>query len=103
MGHPPFAVTVDLVVLTLTGDELCALLVRRGVEPYFGEWALPGGFVREDEDLADAARRELAEETGLAPGTVHIEQLAGYGAPGREKPGILDAQGRIRGSRSGAP
>lgn len=84
MGHPPFAVTVDLVVLTLTGDELCALVVRRGVEPYRGEWALPGGFVREDEDLSDAARRELAEETGLAPGTVHIEQLAGYGAPDRD-------------------
>jgi 8-oxo-dGTP diphosphatase len=84
MGHPPFAVTVDLVVLTLTGDELCALVVRRGVEPYRGEWALPGGFVRQDEDLSDAARRELAEETGLAPGTVHIEQLAGYGAPDRD-------------------
>jgi 8-oxo-dGTP diphosphatase len=84
MGHPPFAVTVDLVVLTLTGDELCALVVRRGVEPYWGEWALPGGFVRADEDLSDAARRELAEETGLAPGTVHIEQLAGYGAPDRD-------------------
>jgi 8-oxo-dGTP diphosphatase len=84
MGHPPFAVTVDLVVLTLTGDELCALVVRRGIEPYRGEWALPGGFVRADEDLPDAARRELAEETGLAPGTVHIEQLAGYGAPDRD-------------------
>jgi 8-oxo-dGTP diphosphatase len=84
MGHPPFAVTVDLVVLTLTGDELCALVVRRGVTPHLGEWALPGGFVRADEDLEDAARRELAEETGLAPGTVHIEQLAGYGAPDRD-------------------
>lgn len=84
MGHPPFAVTVDLVVLTLTGDELCALVVRRGISPYEGEWALPGGFVRADEDLPDAARRELAEETGLAPGTVHIEQLAGYGAPDRD-------------------
>src|SRR3954467_9786851 len=84
MGHPPFAVTVDLVVLTLTGDELCALVVRRGIEPYRGGWALPGGFVRADEALPDAARRELAEETGLAPGTVHIEQLAGYGAPDRD-------------------
>ncbi|UOZ04211.1 MULTISPECIES: NUDIX domain-containing protein [unclassified Amycolatopsis] len=84
MGHPPFAVTADLVVLTLTGDELCALLVRRGVAPFLGGWALPGGFVRADEDLEEAARRELAEETGLAPGTVHIEQLAGYGAPDRD-------------------
>ncbi|WP_410620842.1 NUDIX hydrolase [Amycolatopsis sp. cmx-8-4] len=84
MGHPPFAVTADLVVLTLTGDELCALVVRRGVEPFLGGWALPGGFVRADEDLEEAARRELAEETGLAPGTVHIEQLAGYGAPDRD-------------------
>jgi 8-oxo-dGTP diphosphatase len=84
MGHPPFAVTADLVVLTLTGDELCALVVRRGVAPFLGGWALPGGFVRADEDLDDAARRELAEETGLAPGTVHIEQLAGYGAPDRD-------------------
>ncbi|WP_326953398.1 NUDIX hydrolase [Amycolatopsis sp. NBC_01286] len=84
MGHPPFAVTADLVVLTLTGDELCALLVRRGVAPFLGGWALPGGFVRADEDLEEAACRELAEETGLAPGTVHIEQLAGYGAPDRD-------------------
>ena len=82
--HPPFAVTVDLVVLTLTGDTLCALLIRRGIEPYLGGWALPGGFVLPDEDLETAARRELAEETGLPPGSVHIEQLAGYGDPGRD-------------------
>jgi 8-oxo-dGTP diphosphatase len=81
---PPSAVTVDLVVLTITGEQLCVLLVRRGIEPFRDAWALPGGFVRADEDLDTAARRELAEETGLAPGTVHIEQLAGYGDPGRD-------------------
>ncbi|QRP50885.1 NUDIX domain-containing protein [Amycolatopsis sp. FDAARGOS 1241] len=81
---PPSAVTVDLVVLTITGEQLCVLLVRRGVEPFRGSWALPGGFVLADEDLDTAARRELAEETGLAAGTVHIEQLAGYGDPGRD-------------------
>ncbi|WIX76342.1 NUDIX domain-containing protein [Amycolatopsis carbonis] len=81
---PPSAVTVDLVVLTITGEQLCVLLVRRGIEPFRGAWALPGGFVLADEDLDTAARRELAEETGLAPGTVHIEQLAGYGDPGRD-------------------
>ncbi|MEV0070345.1 MULTISPECIES: NUDIX domain-containing protein [unclassified Amycolatopsis] len=81
---PPSAVTVDLVVLTITGEQLCVLLVRRGIEPFRDAWALPGGFVLADEDLDTAARRELAEETGLAAGTVHIEQLAGYGDPGRD-------------------
>ena len=78
------AVTVDLVVFTIRADVLCALAIRRGVAPYRGRWALPGGFVREDEDLDDAARRELAEETGLDELPVHLEQLATYGAPRRD-------------------
>ena len=79
-----FAVTVDLVVFTIRDDELCVLAIRRGAPPYRGRWALPGGFVHEDEDLADAARRELVEETGLADLPVHLEQLQTYGAPGRD-------------------
>jgi len=83
-GFPPVAVTVDLVVLTIRDDRLQALLVRRGEEPFAGALALPGGFVRPDEDLSQAAARELAEETRLSVGAAHLEQLASYGDPGRD-------------------
>ena len=81
--HPPFAVTVDIALLTIRGGELCALVVRRGEAPYRGRWALPGGFVLPDEDIEAAAFRELREETGLAGG-FHLEQLRTYGAPKRD-------------------
>lgn len=81
---PPFAVTVDLVVLTIRDDRLCVLLVRRGEDPYRDRWSLPGGFVSPDEDLPTAAARELREETGLTPDVVHLEQLSTYGAPDRD-------------------
>ncbi|GAA3924606.1 NUDIX hydrolase [Streptomyces gulbargensis] len=94
-AFPPFAVTVDLVVLTVRRHALCTLVVRRGEPPFQGSWALPGGFVRADEDLGVAAARELLEETGLTaydpaaaepvPGNgAHLEQLATYGAPDRD-------------------
>ncbi|MGY1770213.1 NUDIX hydrolase [Blastococcus sp. SYSU D00813] len=83
-AFPAVAVTVDLVVLTVRADRLHVLVVRRGEEPFAGREALPGGFVRPDEDLLAAASRELAEETGLRPGAAHLEQLASYGAPHRD-------------------
>jgi 8-oxo-dGTP diphosphatase len=86
--YPPFYVTVDIVVLSVVERRLCALVVRRGSAPFEGAWALPGGFVDPDEDLEQAARRELDEETAV-PGVERLEQLGAYGDPDR------DPRGRI--------
>ncbi|MFP1629614.1 NUDIX hydrolase [Streptomyces sp. 5K101] len=86
-AFPPFAVTVDLAVFTVREGELHVLLVERGQEPYRGAWALPGGFLLPDESAETAARRELAEETGLSPHTaagLHLEQLRTYSEPDRD-------------------
>ena len=81
--YPPFAVTVDIVVLTLVERVLHILLIRRGTPPYEGRWALPGGFVHVDESLDAAAARELQEETGVEA-AAHLEQFGSYGDPDRD-------------------
>ena len=83
-AYPPVAVTVDLVVLTIRDDQLVVLAVRRGEQPFKDRLALPGGFIRPKEGLSQAAARELEEETSLPAASVHLEQLASYGAPGRD-------------------
>ncbi|GAB2666070.1 NUDIX domain-containing protein [Kribbella swartbergensis] len=87
MDFVPLGVAADLVILTVRDGALQVLLIRRGIAPYRGRWALPGGFVRPDEDLEQTARRELAEETGLSSDRIHLEQVATYGAPDRDPRG----------------
>lgn len=89
--YPRPSVAVDLVILTIVDAELRVLLVKRKEHPFKGQWALPGGFVRveegaieQGEDLDEAARRELEEETGLDPARVYLEQLYTFGKAGRD-------------------
>jgi 8-oxo-dGTP diphosphatase len=80
---PFFAVTVDVVILTMADGVLHVLLVRRGEEPFKSMWATPGGFKRPDETLDEAARRELSEETGVDVASL-LTQFGAYGDPGRD-------------------
>jgi 8-oxo-dGTP diphosphatase len=81
---PRIGVTVDLVVLTVRRGQLTTLVWRRDSDPYPGMVALPGGFIRLDEDLPAAAARVLAERAGLPGYLVHLEQLRSYGYPDRD-------------------
>ena len=87
--RPKLTLAVDLAILTVRENRLQVLVIERGIEPYRGQSALPGGFVLDGEDLPDAARRELAEETGLdlEDMNLHLEQIAAYGDPDRDPRG----------------
>jgi 8-oxo-dGTP diphosphatase len=80
--YPRAALTVDCVVFGFDEGELKVLLIERGLEPFKGRWALPGGFVRVEETLDEAARRELEEEAGLK--NVFLEQLYTFGTVDRD-------------------
>ncbi len=79
------AVTVDMVVLAPAGDGHEVLLIKRGDDPFKGQWALPGGFMEIDEELEDAAARELEEETGLKG--IALKEIGAFGKVGRDPRG----------------
>lgn len=83
-AFPPVAITVDVVIFTIHEEALSVLLIKRGAEPFLNAWALPGGFVKPEEDLDAAAARELAEETGITEQSAYLEQLGSYGSPNRD-------------------
>ena len=80
--YPRAALTVDCVVFGMDDEHLKVMLIQRALPPFEGEWALPGGFVRVEETVDEAARRELEEETGL--GHLFLEQLYTFGAVNRD-------------------
>jgi 8-oxo-dGTP diphosphatase len=86
-GASAVAVAVDLVIFTVRDGGLQVLLIERGKQPFLGQPALPGGYVRESETLDEAARRELIEETGINGLDLHLEQLRTYGDPERDPRG----------------
>ena len=83
--YPRPAVTTDCVIFGYDGKELKVLLIERGIEPFKGSWAFPGGFLNMDEDALAGARRELKEETGLE--NAFIEQFHTFSEPGRDPRG----------------
>jgi 8-oxo-dGTP diphosphatase len=85
MEYQKPSVTVDIVIFTIKDNDLKILLVKRKIEPFKNKWAIPGGFVKIDESLEDAAKRELQEETGVED--VYLEQLYTFGAPKRDPRG----------------
>jgi 8-oxo-dGTP diphosphatase len=86
-GHETLEMAVDLVILTVRERVFQVLLIERGNPPFAGQLALPGGFLRPGEPIADADNRELLEETGLDGHTLPLQQVRLYDAPDRDPRG----------------
>ena len=80
--YPHPAVTTDCVIFGFNGERLQVLLIERGIEPFKGRWAFPGGFLKMDETAEEGAKRELKEETGLE--NAYIQQLHTFSATNRD-------------------
>jgi 8-oxo-dGTP diphosphatase len=78
-------VATDIIIFTIKDRDLKVLLIKRKSDPFKNQWAIPGGFVKLDESLEDAAKRELEEETGVKE--VYLEQLYTFGDPKRDPRG----------------
>ncbi|HVT05543.1 MAG TPA: NUDIX hydrolase [Thermoanaerobaculia bacterium] len=101
-NYPRPAVTADIALFRGSGDDLEILLIQRKKDPYEGLWALPGGFVNDNEKLEDGAARELQEETSLR--ARKLEQFGAFGDPGRDPRGHTVSIGfmsEVRGKGNG--
>jgi 8-oxo-dGTP diphosphatase len=87
MTYRRVAVTVDVLLFSEVDRRLQLLVVKRKNDPFKGRWALPGGFIEPEENLEQAARRELREETGINVPRGRLSQLAAYGDPHRDPRG----------------
>ena len=105
MRKQNIAVTVDTVIFYRKADILNVLLIKRKNEPFRNQWALPGGFLEEDETMQEGAKRELEEETGLK--LEKLQQVGAFGTPGRDPRGrtisiafvgLIDAEAKVKAS-----
>lgn len=81
-SNPTFYLGIDCIIFGFNEGEISLLLLKRNFEPAMGEWSLMGGFVQKDESVDDAAKRVLAELTGLE--NVYMEQVGAFGAIDRD-------------------